>query len=339
MLDHPSRQHKAPGLFGDFWFNSEPFAMADLQGYVVLVEFWDYASIGSIRSLDYLKEWHVKYREAGLVVIGVHTPAFQFGRSRENLESVIKELGIEFPVIADNQAIIWSAYGSRAWPTRFILDKDGFIRYVRAGEGGYDQAERIIQSLLAESGLRGELPDFSRPIHETDIPGILCYRATGEIQTGYLRGAFGNPEGYSPEGTSEYADHEMYLTGRFYLKGKWMNEKEFVRFDGGPGEHGVVTVRYEAADVYAVLASEDSPVSFLIQQNGEWLPAGIRGTDIRENPDGSTGLTVNRPGVFNLVRNKEFGENVVTIKTSDPSARVYSFSFITAPIPEAIHTN
>lgn len=339
MLNYPIRQHKAPGFFGDFWFNSEAFALADLQGYIVLVEFWDYSSVGSLRSLAYLKEWHTKYRDAGLVVIGVHTPAFQFGHRRENLESVIKELGIEFPVIADNQAIIWSAYGSRTWPTTFILDKDGFVRYSHTGEGGYDQAERIIQSLLTETGLRGELPDFSQPLHDTDIPGILCYRATGEIQTGYLRGAFGNPEGYSPEGTSEYSDQGLYLSGRFYLKGKWMNEKEFVRFDGGPGEQGVVTVRYEAADVYAVLAPGDSPSSFLIQQNGEWLPAGTRGTDITQHPDGSTGLLVKRPGVFNLVKNKEFGEYVITLSTSDPAARVYSFSFTTSPIPEAIHTN
>ena len=339
MLNYPSRQHKAPGLFGDFWFNSEAFALADLHGYVVLVEFWDYASIGSIRSLAYLKEWHAKYREAGLVVIGVHTPAFQFGHNRENLDSIVKALGIEFPVIADNEAIIWSAYGSRTWPTKFILDKDGFVRFTRAGEGGYDQAERIIQALLAETGLRGELPDFSHPIHETDIPGILCYRATGEIQTGYLRGAFGNPEGYSPEGTIEYEDQGLYLTGRFYLKGKWMNEREFIRFDGSAGEQGVVTVRYEAADVYAVLASGDSPASFLVQQNGVWLPEGIRGIDIREKPDGSTELLVKKPGVFHLVKNKEFGEFVITLKTSDPAARVYSFSFITSPIPEAIHSN
>ncbi len=339
MLNYPSRQHKAPGLYGDFWFNTEPFSVADLQGYAVVLEFWDYASIGSLRSFEYLKEWHEKYREIGLVVIGIHTPAFQFGRNRENLEAVIKELGVAFPVIADNEALIWSAYGSRTWPTKFILDKDGFVRYSHAGEGGYDQAERIIQSLLAETGLHGELPDFSRPLHDTDIPGILCYRATGDIQTGYLRGAFGNPEGYSPEGTGEYADHGLYLPGRFYLQGKWMNEKEFVRFDGGAGEEGVVTVRYEAANVYAVLAAGDSPSSFLIQQNGAWLPAGTRGTDVRENPDGSTVLLVGRPGVFNLVKNKEFGEYVLTLKTSDPAARVYSFSFVTAPIPEAVHSN
>ncbi|MEX1140236.1 MAG: redoxin domain-containing protein [Bacteroidota bacterium] len=339
MVNYPTRRHKAPGLYGDFWFNSEAFALADLQGYVVLVEFWDYASIGSLRSLDYVKEWHAKYRDVGLVVIGVHTPAFQFGRDRENLASIIKDLGIEFPVIADTDALIWTAYGSRAWPTMFILDKDGFVRFSQTGEGGYDQAERIIQSLLAESGLHGELPDLSQALHDTDIPGILCYRATGDIQTGYLRGAFGNPEGYSPEGTMEYVDHGLYLPSRFYLQGKWMNEKEFIRFDGGSGEEGVVTVRYEGADVYAVLAAGDAPARFLIQLNGEWLPAGRRGADIRDNPDGSTELLVSKPGIFHIIKSKDFGEYVLTLRTSDPSARVYSFSFVTSPIPEAVHSN
>lgn len=347
QMEYRNRQQRAPGIFGDFWFNGEPFSLGELQGYVLLVEFWDYASAGSLRSLEYVKEWHRKYAGFGLVVLGVHTPALHFGRKRENLESAIKELGIGFPVVADNEGIVWSAFNARTWPTQVLIDKDGFIRHTRSGERGYLETERMIQSLLGESGLRGDLPDLTPPLHETDIPGILSHKATFDIAAGYLRGALGNPEGFSPEGVMEYSDQGYYLQGRFYLKGKWMNEKEFVRFQGGKSEEGLVTIRYEGTDVFAVLGpalnerdeSPGAPSTFRIRQNGEWLPASKRGKDVYEESDGSTAVLVRKPGIFNLVQNKDFGEYLLTLQTKSLSAHVYLFSFGTSPIPEVIHSN
>jgi len=340
MLDYRSQQFKAPSLYGNFWFNSEAFSMPDLLGKIVLVHFWDYTSNPSLRSLPYVKEWSQKYKDFGLAVVGVHTPVFRFGHERENIETAIRELGIEFPVVADNDALVWTSFGCRAWPGMYVVDKDGFVRFSRQGEGGYDQLERMIQALLAETGFHGEFPELSVPIHPMDLPGVIPYRATGDIHTGYLRGLLGNTEGYSPEGTLDFADQGIYLPGRFYLGGKWKSEKEFVRFMGEPGEEGVVSVRYEAAEVNAVLAPGDKkPSCLLVQQDGTWLSPDHRGKDIRHGNDGSTMVMVDKPGVFNLVKNREFGEFLMTLRTGDPFVRVYLFSFVTSPIEEPVHSN
>ncbi|HEX9615399.1 MAG TPA: redoxin domain-containing protein [Bacteroidota bacterium] len=340
MLDYRSRQFRAPAVYGNFWFNTEPFSISDLQGRVVLVEFWDHTSVPSLRSLHYVKEWALKYQEFGLVVVGVHTPVFQFGRVRENIEAAIKELGIDYPVVADNDSLARTAFGCRTLPGIYVIDKDGFIRFSREGEGGYDQTERMIQSLLAETGNHGEFPDLSVPFYSTDLPGVVNYRVTGDIHAGYLRGLLGNPEGYSPEGTLDFADQGIYLLNRFYLKGKWMSEKEFVRFVGESTEEGVASVRYEAAEVNAVLGpGNNKPSSLLVQQDGAWLSADHRGRSIRVGSDGSTAIQIERPGVFNLVKNKDVGEFVLTLKTGDPMLQVFLFSFVTAPIEEPVHSN
>ncbi|MBI4418494.1 MAG: redoxin domain-containing protein, partial [Ignavibacteriales bacterium] len=312
----------------------------DLQGHVVLIHFWDYASAGSLRSLAYVKSWLEKYGDYGLTVIGVHTPEFHFGTKQENVQDALKRLGIEYPVLADNQWFVWTAYGNRVWPTVCLVDKDGFIRFTRAGEGGYDQVERMLQALLTEAGIHGELPDFTPPIHDIDIPGVLCYRATGDIALGYLRGPIGNPEGFSPESTLEYAETGLLLPGRVYLKGKWRNERECMQFAGQPGEKGTASVRYEALEVNAVLAPEgEESCSVQVLQGGVSLQGEIRGGDVRQLPDGSTSVLVERPGLFHLVRNKAFGESLLTLTTSSPSLQIYQVSFVTSPIPEALHTN
>jgi len=335
-----SRNIRAPELLGDHWLNGGPVSVRDLRGSVLLIDFWDYASVNSLRTIPYVKDWHQKYLEYGLVVVGVHTPIFHFGWDRANVERALTELEIGFPVVCDNQALIWSAFGARYWPTKFLVDKDGFIRFVHSGEGSYDHLERAIQSLLAETGIRGELPELTEPVRETDVAGVVCYRTTGEVHTGYLRGALGNTEGFSPEATLEYSDQGLYLPGRFYADGKFQSHREFLRFAGSPGESGHISLPYQAAEVNAVMNSEDgSPCRILVRQDGDWIPEHDRGVDIRTREDGETYVLVEAPRMFNLVKNREFGDHVLRLSTDSPSFQVYAFSFVTAPIPEVISTN
>ncbi|MBI2620398.1 MAG: redoxin domain-containing protein [Ignavibacteriales bacterium] len=334
------RNIRAPELYGDFWFNSEPLAVRDLRGSVLLVDFWDFTSVNCLRSLPYVKDWRRKYADYGLVVISVHTPEFQFGWDPEVIESALKNLKVDFPVVCDNKALVWNAFGARYWPTKFIIDKDGFIRYVHTGEGSYDQLERAIQSMLAEAGIRGELPQLTEPFRDTDVPGVVCYRTTGEVRTGYLRGALGNVEGYSPESTLEYVDQGIYLPGRFYAEGKFLSDREFFRFNGAKGETGHISVPYQAAEVNAVMSSEDgSPCRVLVHQDGEWVADQDRGNDLLGGTDGATSVMVDSPRMFNLIKNREFGEHLLHLTIDSPSLRVYAFSFVTAPIPEVIPTN
>ena len=132
------------------WINSEPLKLKDLRGRVVLIEFWTFGCINCRNSLPFVESWHDRYRDKGLIVIGVHSPEFDEERKVENLRREVASLGIMYPVVSDNDYQTWNAYNVEAWPTLFLLDKQGRIRWRHVGEGGYDEAERLIQKLLAE---------------------------------------------------------------------------------------------------------------------------------------------------------------------------------------------
>ena len=145
-----SESAAAPELSAGDWINSEPLKLQDLRGHVVLIEFWTFGCINCRNTLPFVKSWHDRYREKGLTVIGVHSPEFDEERDVENLRRQVVSLGIRYPVVSDNDYQTWNAYKVEAWPTIFLLDKEGRIRWMRVGEGNYDEAERLIQKLLAE---------------------------------------------------------------------------------------------------------------------------------------------------------------------------------------------
>ena len=338
-MESYQKTFRAPELFGDFWLNSDPVSVREIRGNVLLVDFWDYSSVHCIRALPYVKEWQRKYRDYGLVVVGVHTPEFAFGQDEHNVRKAVQDLDIPYPIVGDSEARIWSSFGSRTWPTKFLVDKDGFIRAMHQGEGSYDQFERSIQFMVTEAGMRGELPDLTTPVRDTDVPGAVCYRTTAEVRTGYLRGALGNTEGYTPESTLEYVDQGIYLPGRFYLNGKWTSERESVRFVGGSKESGTASVRYEASEVNAVLGHEHGKkCKVLVQQDGKWLGKSNRGSDVAVGKDGSTYVTVDRFRMFNIIKNSQFGEHAVRLFTNVADVRLFSFTFVGSIIPEVMNT-
>jgi thiol-disulfide isomerase/thioredoxin len=145
-----SESATAPELAVGDWINSEPLKLKDLRGRVVLIEFWTFGCINCRNTLPFVKSWHDRYREKGLTVIGVHSPEFDEERDVENLRRQVVSLGIRYPIVSDNDYQTWNAYKVEAWPTIFLLDRQGRIRWMRVGEGNYDEADRLIQKLLAE---------------------------------------------------------------------------------------------------------------------------------------------------------------------------------------------
>ncbi|QET04488.1 thioredoxin family protein [Cupriavidus pauculus] len=144
-------QGKAPEFAGiDKWLNSPPLKMEQLRGKVVLVDFWTYSCINCVNTLPYVKQWYEKYKDKGLVVVGVHTPEFPFEKSTSNVEAAIKRFGITYPVAQDNNYATWSAYSNQYWPATYLIDADGKIVYKHYGEGAYAETESVIQKLLAE---------------------------------------------------------------------------------------------------------------------------------------------------------------------------------------------
>ncbi len=330
----------APELYGNFWLNSEPVSLRDHSGEVVLIDFWDYTCINSIRTLPYIQEWQKKYQAFGFTVVGVHTPEFEFAALPERVQKAIENFKITYPIMLDNEAFIWNAYSVRYWPTRCLVDRDGYIRFFQHGEGGYVEFERAIQQLLSEAGSHGELPSLTVPFREEDNAGAICFRPTSELYLGYLRGALGNPEGYNPESTLEYTDPGIYLPERFYATGKWMNERQCLRFDGNEGEDGTILLPYQACEVNAVMGSRDGSLcEVAVQQESQPLRKEISGEDIVQLPKQQSSIFVDMPRMYTIVRNKEFGSHLLKLTTSNPNLEVYSFSFTTGVIPELISTN
>lgn len=338
-MEMKPRNVRVPELYGDFWFNGEPISLRAHQGRIILLDFWDYTSISCLRAIPYLKLWHQKYSEFGMLVIGIHTPEFKFGKNPEHVERAIRKYGIEYPVVTDNEEFLWSAFGTRTRPTKYLIDRDGFIRYQHEGEGSYEQFERAIQSLLAESGIRGTLPDLTEPLRETDEAGAVVHKASTDICAGYVKGAIGNIEGSNPESTVDYEDQGIYLPGRLYVDGKWMMEREFMRFDGSAEEPGYLGITYQAAEVGGVFNSEKRSVcEIAIEQDGLPLTDDNRGDDV-ELKDSRSIVRVDTPRLYNLVRNKEFGEHTLKITTTSPHFSVYTFSFVTSVIHDVVHRN
>ena len=143
----------APELRGTgAWINSEPFTLESRRGEVVLIDFWTFSCINCKRTLPYLKSWHEKYAESGLVILGVHSPEFNFEKNIENVQEAVGEFGLLYPIVQDNEFSTWRAFSNRYWPTKYLIDKDGYIRYVHIGEGRYEETEQWIRDLLEETG-------------------------------------------------------------------------------------------------------------------------------------------------------------------------------------------
>jgi thiol-disulfide isomerase/thioredoxin len=337
MIDIQPQTIRARELFGDYWFNSEPVPISALHGSVILIHFWDYTCASCIRSLTYVREWQRKYEEYGLNVIGVHTPRFPFGQNPEAVEKALRRFEIKYPVVMDNVALIASHYDSRTWPTFFVIDKNGYVRYRREGEGNYASTEHVIQTLLYDAGVGEELPLPMEAIRDIDKVGAVCYRATPEIYAGYLRGSIGNVEGYSPESVVNYADPGIYLDGRFYAAGNWMNGRDNLRLDSPNRGEGHIIMDYQAVEVGGVLRREGKgKVEVDIRQDDHFLTSDTRGDDVRFASDGRSYLVVSEPRLYNMIRNREYGEHVLKLSSHSNALAVYSFSFLTAVISELV---
>ena len=152
------------------WINSDPFTLESRRGEVVLLDFWTYTCINCQRTLPYMKSWHEKYGEAGLVVLGVHTPEFEFEELLENVQEAVDEFGLLYPIVQDNDYGTWRAFSNRYWPAKYLIDKDGYIRYTHFGEGRYEQTEQWIRALLEEAGAElSEISNETVPVTTLDI--------------------------------------------------------------------------------------------------------------------------------------------------------------------------
>lgn len=340
LMDMLQRRFRAPEIYGDFWFNSDPIPLGALRGYTILIQFWDYTCLTCLRTLPYLKEWHRKYQDMGVHVIGVHTPEYPFGRDPVSVRNAIEKERIRYPVVMDNDFLIWGAFRNRVWPTSYLIDRDGFIRIVHEGEGSYLAFEQSLQALLAESGYHGEFPLLMEYVRETDRPGAMCFRITPEIHGGYQRGNLGNVEGYLPEGTSHFDDPGYHLEGRMYLHGNWKVTRNFWQLDDHEGTGGHAILVYQAKEVNAILKPEgEKNFQVFVKQNDQYLTQENKGSDVHLDAEGRSYLLVDGARLYNIVRNAEFGQHTLKLSSYSSGFLIYSVSFVSCLIPELVAGN
>lgn len=336
---------RAPELAPGQWLNTErPLSREDLRGRVVLLDFWDYTCVNCLRTLPYVAAWSRRYAAHGLVVVGIHAPEFGFARLRTHVERTIAEHDLPYPVVLDNDYQSWERFVVKAWPTKVLIDPDGYIRREWQGEGFYRQVEEAVQLLLRRQQADRPLPPILEPMRDEDKPGAVCYRPTGEVyagvQTGGLfAGGLGNPAGYATQGPVVYElpPAEEREEGRFYLGGIWRAWPEAVAHAGQM--RGDVRLRYRAATVNAVLSPSPDPVDALlnlppaadpimeVRQDGRYLSRDVAGADVVIEESGRSVVRVTEPRLYELVRNTAFGTHELALVFRAAGLALYSFSF------------
>ena len=314
----------APSLDGAVeWLNSQPLTTEQLRGKVVLVDFWTYSCINCIRTIPYVRAWAEKYKDQGLVVIGVHAPEFAFEKKVDNVKKAIADFKIGYPVAIDNDYSIWRAFENSYWPAGYLIDAKGQIRYHHFGEGNYARTEKAIQDLLREAG--SEMA-ASAPV-APDAKGVeagpdLGNIRSGETYLGYEQAAnFASPEGLKADAARNYSIAEPDLNG-WGLSGTWVVGRDQATLDK-PG--GGITYRFSARDLHLVLGpgGDGKPIRFQVKVDGK-APGADHGADI--DADGNGTVTATR--LYQLVRQSgAVSARNFEIRFLDPGVQAYAFTF------------
>jgi thiol-disulfide isomerase/thioredoxin len=304
------------------WLNSAPLDSKRLQGKVVLVDFWTYSCINCIRTLPYVRAWAQKYRSQGLVVIGVHTPEFEFETELANVNQAVARFGIDYPVAVDSDRRIWNAFRNNAWPVFYIADARGQVRARLAGEGNYEKTERIIQSLLAEAGSRAAPAPLAAPrgAGEQSAPDLAHLRS-GETYVGYAQASNFAGRRLERDAAHDYAAADLGLN-EWTLSGNWTVGAERARLNRADGS---IVYRFSARDLHLVLgpAPGGKPVRFQVSIDGR-APGMDRGSDIDAAGNGS--ITETR--LYQLVRQSgAVKEHLFEIRFLDAGASAFAFTF------------
>jgi thiol-disulfide isomerase/thioredoxin len=326
------RRIRAPELGRGEWLNTEhPLQLSSLRGCPLLVDFWEYSCVNCLRTLPYLREWNTRYASKGLITVGVHSPEFPFGRERTQIEMAVRELEIDYPVLMDNDFKTWDAYANRFWPSKYLIDQQGYIRYQSHGEGGYEAFERAIQAVLREGDPNLDLPPVMLPLRDEDRPGAVCYRPTPELHTGLDRGALGNPEGYGGSIPMVYTiPTKGRAPGSFYVSGAWKAGEQYFAYEGQT--EALIQVPYDAVEVNAVLSPHVETIERMLHpevvgveiwQDDLPLTESVRGDDV--TADGR--VLVDRPRMYNLIRNPGFERHELMLRVKSRGFALYAFTF------------
>jgi cytochrome c biogenesis protein CcdA/thiol-disulfide isomerase/thioredoxin len=306
------------------WINSPPLNFASLHGKVVLVDFWTYSCINCLRTLPYIKAWNEKYKDSGLVIIGVHTPEFPFEKDESNVRKAVKDLGITYPVPMDNEYKIWRSFNNEYWPADYFIDATGNVRFHHFGEGAYDESEKWIRTLLEEAN-HAPLPQAATRIAAsgTEAAADANDVQSPETYVGYARAQnFASPGGFNQDDPKTYQTPGTLTLNQWALAGKWKDEDQ-VATSLAAGDS--ISYRFHARDLHLVLgpSAGGKPVRFRVTLDGR-APGADHGVDT--DAEGYGVVTGDR--LYQLIRQQgSIQDRTFRIEFLVPGVRAYSFTF------------
>lgn len=303
----------APELIpGGEWFNTDPLTMQRLRRKVVLVDFWTYTCINCIRTLPYLRTWHDKYADDGLVILGIHTPEFEFEKDAANVQEAIEDFELKYAVMQDNNYATWRAYNNRYWPAKYLIDKNGRIRYTHFGEGAYDETESMIQELLRETGSE-----------VTDVINNPSYRVTArtpELYLGYFRMDYlDDPAQLKRDESSTYSIPSQLRLHHFAFGGSWEVNEEYAM----PARGANFKLHFDASQVFLVMRPTSPDATRVrVILDGEIVGEDTAGKDVVDGV-----VTVDTDRLYKLINLPEPGQHILELQFLDGKIELFAFTF------------
>ena len=327
------------------WINSEPFTLESRRGEVVLIDFWTFSCINCIRTLPYLRSWHDKYADSGLVILGVHAPEFEFEKVLENVQEAVDEFGLLYPIVQDNERGTWRAFRNRFWPAKYLIDRDGYVRYTHFGEGRYEETEQWIRKLLKEAG--ADLSGISDKTEQAPVLDSEARQARGderrtrELYAGFSRNinalTSGNrppyilhPEYFSSPGEDVlYFDPGEHQNNYLYLEGLWRSTDEsIVHARETEGFTDYVAILFYATQVNAVMAPAGAePFTVRLVMDEAPLTPEQAGADVTFDAEGNSIVIVDEARLYNLVELPSYGGHELTLSSNSDEMELFTFTF------------
>jgi thiol-disulfide isomerase/thioredoxin len=306
------------------WINSKPLTAKQLKGKVVVIDFWAYSCINCIRAVPYVRAWAEKYRDSGLVVIGVHTPEFEFEGQLPNVQKAVQKFGITYPVALDSDHAIWNAFHNQYWPAHYFIDVKGKVRYEHFGEGEYEQSERWIQELLKEASAK-PIAASAASVHGEGVQASADSREVHSPET-YI--GYGRAQHFTSPGGFEFDEEKLYMApvhpsvNEWGLDGRWVDHLQRAVLQSATGK---IVFHFHARDLHLVLGprADGKPVRFRVTIDGQ-APGENHGVDT----DTQGGGIVTDYRLYQLVRQKgSSADHIFTIEFLDPGVQAFSFTF------------
>ena len=294
---------------GGAWFNSDPLTLEQLKGKVVIIDFWTYSCINCQRTFPYLIKWWETYSDKGLVIIGVHSPEFEFEKSGKNVGLAIADFRLPYPIVQDNDFATWRAYNNRYWPAKYVIDKGGYIRYTHFGEGAYDETEKVIQDLLKETGAKDVSTEINNPTYQVQTKTPEIYLGYGRIDN------FASPEQIKQDAPGAYTAPVNLSSNQFAFAGNWNVMDEY----SNPQKGAKLVLNFESKEVFLVMRTKRTPAKVRVYLDDKMQNFG------EDNNNGT--VTVDTDRLYKLINLPSPGRHLLRLEFDDNNAELYAFTF------------